>query len=160
MAAGRNGWLEDCPWKEVKMNKRLIFLIRLVVGGIFIWAGILKIINPLGFADDILNYRVVSGEIAFFAALIIPWVELIAGFFLVAGIFKKGASFILSAMLFVFMVLIALTIIRGINIECGCFGSVSREVNLRLLLVDAVLFAGALFVFIKENITPEERPAL
>lgn len=133
-------------------NKGLFFFIRLIVGGIFIWAGVLKIINPLEFVSDIMNYRVFSREVAFLAALILPWVEVIAGLFLIAGIFQRGASFILSAMLFVFMVLVAVTIFRGINIECGCFGQVSREVNLQLLFIDAVLFAGAFFLFIRGNV--------
>lgn len=130
-------------------NKNILFAFRLVVGGIFIWAGLLKIFDPLGFAQNIANYRVFPQGIAFFLALFLPWIEVICGAFLLFGIFRGASSLLLSGLLSVFLVLIALTILRGIDIDCGCFGSLSRKIDYKLILMDSALLFFSLNVYLK-----------
>ncbi|MFQ6037636.1 MAG: MauE/DoxX family redox-associated membrane protein [Candidatus Aminicenantales bacterium] len=120
-------------------RKLLLFLVRLVLGGTFVWAGILKIADPLRFAEDISNYRVFPRVITLFLALVLPWVEVLCGVLLVSGVFFRASALILSGLLVTFLVLISVTIVRGINIECGCFGSLSEKVGWRLVLTDSVL---------------------
>jgi uncharacterized membrane protein YphA (DoxX/SURF4 family) len=120
-------------------NKFVLLLFRLVVGGVFIWAGVLKILDPLEFAQNIANYRVVSRDISFFLALVLPWIEVLCGIFVIIGIFRSASSLLLSGMLGIFLVLITVTILRGLDVDCGCFGSIGRHVDYRLLLTDIVL---------------------
>lgn len=120
-------------------NTYVLWLFRLVVGGVFIWAGILKILDPLEFAQNIANYRVVSRDISFFLALVLPWLEVLCGVLVILGIFRSASSLLLSGMLGIFLVLITVTILRGLDVDCGCFGSIGRHVDYRLLLTDIVL---------------------
>jgi putative oxidoreductase len=131
-------------------NKYILLFFRLVVGGVFIWAGLLKIFDPLDFAQNIANYRIFSQSVSLFLALIIPWIEVICGLLLVMGIFRETASFMLSGSLVVFLALIIVTLIRGLDIECGCFGSLSRRVDYKLLLTDVVLLFFSLNIFLSQ----------
>ncbi|HEB34627.1 MAG TPA: DoxX family membrane protein [Candidatus Aminicenantes bacterium] len=128
-------------------NKYILIAFRLVVGGMFIWAGISKIIDPLGFAQNIANYRVFPEGISFFLALVLPWIEVICGVFLILGIFLSASALLLSGFLVVFLVLIAATLIRGIDIDCGCFGSLSGKVDYKLILTDSILLFFCLNIY-------------
>ena len=128
-------------------NKYIIIAFRLVVGGMFIWAGVTKIIDPLGFAQNIANYRVFPEGISFFLALVLPWIEVICGVFLILGIFLSASALLLSGFLVVFLVLIAATLIRGIDIDCGCFGSLSGKVDYKLILTDSILLFFCLNIY-------------
>lgn len=132
-------------------NKSILFVFRLIVGGIFIWAGLLKIFDPLGFAQNIANYRVFPQAISFFMALILPWIEVICGVFLVFGILRGASSLLLSGLLTGFLVLIALTFVRGIDIDCGCFGSFSRRIDYKLILMDSILLFFSLNIYLKSK---------
>ena len=131
-------------------NKYILFFFRLVVGIVFIWAGLLKIFDPLGFSQDIANYRIFSQGVSLFLALILPWIEIICGLLLLLGIFRETASFMLSGSLLVFLVLIIVTLIRGLDIDCGCFGSLRRSVDYKLLLMDCVLLFFSLNIFLSQ----------
>ncbi|MBS3819555.1 DoxX family membrane protein [bacterium] len=128
-------------------NTYIIFIFRLVLGGIFIWSGVMKIMNPLEFAQDIENYRVFPQVLSFFLALILPWIELFCGLFLIIGLFLQASSFLLSVLLFCFLILVGTTILRGIDIQCGCFGALSLKTNYKLFLTDLLLLFFALSIF-------------
>jgi len=130
-------------------NKYILFAFRLMVGGVFIWTGLLKIFDPLGFAQNIANYKVFPQGISFFLALFLPWIEVICGAFLIVGIFRGASSLLLSGLLSVFLVLIILTILRGIDIDCGCFGSIGRKIDYKLILMDSVLLFFSLNIYLK-----------
>jgi len=128
-------------------NRYLHYLFRLILGGVFIWAGIIKITNPLGFAQDIANYQLLPQSISFFLALFLPWIEVICGVFILTGLFLRSSSFFLSCILAGFLFLIIVTMIRGLDVECGCFGSLSRQVDYKLLLADSALLFLSLNIF-------------
>ncbi len=128
-------------------NRYFHYLFRLILGGVFIWAGIIKITNPLGFAQDIANYQIFPQSISFFMALFLPWIEVICGVFVLTGLYLRSSSLFLSSLLAGFLVLILVTMIRGINVECGCFGSLSSKVDYKLLLTDSALLFFSLNIF-------------
>jgi putative oxidoreductase len=132
-------------------NKYILLAFRLVVGGVFIWAGVSKIIDPLEFAQNISNYRVFPPVISFFLALILPWIEAICGVFLILGIFRSASALLLSGLLAVFLVLVTVTVLRGIDIDCGCFGHLSRKVDYILILEDGVLLFFSLNIYFFHN---------
>lgn len=134
-------------------NKYLLFIFRLIVGGLFIWAGILKIVNPLEFAQNVKNFRIVSHEISFFTALVLPWMEVICGAFLIVGFFHKSSALLVSIMLVGFIGLVAITMARGIDTSCGCFGSLSRKADFLLILEDSLLCFFSLNVFFSKSYT-------
>lgn len=128
-------------------NRWLLLILRIIVGGVFIWAGALKIADPLGFAQSIENYRVIPHPLAFPIALVLPWVEVLSGAFLIIGLFRRSSALLVSFLLIGFIGLVALALARGIDTLCGCFGSLSRRADFSLILTDAVLLVFALIVF-------------
>jgi putative oxidoreductase len=128
-------------------NRYLHYLFRLILGGVFIWAGIIKITNPLGFAQDISNYQVFPQSLSFFLALFLPWIEVICGVFVFTGLFLRSSSAFLFCLLSGFLILIIVTMIRGIDVKCGCFGSLGRQVDYKLLLTDSALLFFSLNIF-------------
>jgi len=128
-------------------HRWVLLLFRVIVGGVFIWAGALKIADPLGFAQSIKNYQVVPHTLAFLIAVVLPWVEVLSGAFLIIGVFKRSSALIISLLLAGFIALVALALARGIDTSCGCFGSFSLRADLSLILTDAVLLIFALCIF-------------
>jgi uncharacterized membrane protein YphA (DoxX/SURF4 family) len=104
-------------------------------------------VDPLKFAQDILNYQIFSEQISFWTALILPWIELLCGVFLISGIAIRGSSFLISGMLILFIILISITLIGGKKIDCGCFGFLSHTVDWSLLVQDLILLIFSSFVF-------------
>lgn len=117
----------------------VLWIFRLAAGAVFIWAGLLKVADPLEFAQDIANYHVFSRNLSFLIALVLPWLEILCGILVIVGIFRMSSSLLLSCLLSLFLVLIAVTLIRGLDVECGCFGSIGRHVDFRLLITDFIL---------------------
>lgn len=93
------------------------------MGFVFIYAGAEKISNPDGFALSIAAYKLLPIWIINFLAITLPWIEIISGILLVFGIRVKENSVIILALLIVFNIAITISLLRGLNIECGCFGN-------------------------------------
>jgi uncharacterized membrane protein YphA (DoxX/SURF4 family) len=120
----------------------LLLVFRLIVGIVFVYSGIVKVLDPLDFAQQVRNYRMVGQDLAFLVAVYLPWLEILAGVFLAAGVLKKASAALISLMLG------AVTVVRGIDVDCGCFGALSRRADWRLLVEDAALLAMTLAVFL------------
>ena len=69
----------------------------------------------------IYNYRLVPGGLVNALALVMPWVELLAGLALVLGAWKKEAAIVVGVLLLVFMVAIGFNLARDHAVDCGCF---------------------------------------
>jgi len=110
-------------------NDYLTLLFRLVLGGVFIYASIYKILDPAQFAKSIWYYHILPGELINISALILPWLELLCGLALIVGAYYRGAILWVNVMLLIFMAGIASAVYRGISIDCGCFkaAAISNE---------------------------------
>lgn len=102
-------------------NDWLTALIRLFIGVVFIYAAYYKITDPYTFAKSIWYYHLVPGDGINLMALILPWVELLCGLALILGLFYNGAVVLVNLMMVMFILALGSTIVRGIDIECGCF---------------------------------------
>lgn len=110
------------------MKHKLRFVLGFLLGGVFIVAGIFKVIDPGQFFRDIENYdlvpwRVVSVVIAFY----LPWLEIICGLAVIARPFQAAALLILSGLLLIFTTALTLAWGRGLDISCGCFGGATNH---------------------------------
>ena len=94
---------------------------RLILGIMFIYASFYKIIEPASFAKSIWFYQMVPGSLINLMALILPWLELLAGLALIFGVTYRGAVLWMNVMLVIFVVALASTIARGLSVDCGCF---------------------------------------
>ncbi|MGQ9799758.1 MAG: MauE/DoxX family redox-associated membrane protein [Ignavibacterium sp.] len=133
---------------KIFSNENFLFLIRLVIALVFIYAGAEKISDPKSFSQAIYNYRLFPSEVINIFAITIPWLELISGILLLFGICVRENSAIIGTLLFVFIVLILISMIRGLDINCGCFGKGSpvgwKKIGENLLLL---IFCLALVAF-------------
>jgi len=128
-------------------NKYLLFLFRIIVGFVFIYAGILKISDPSGFSDAINNYDLLPLSFVNFFAITLPWLEVVAGLFLLFGISVKENSCIISVMLIVFIFAIVISLARGLNIDCGCFStSTGTKVGIIKLVENIILLSFSLLL--------------
>jgi putative oxidoreductase len=101
------------PWLTIR--------VQIALGVIFVVAALPKIVDPPSFAHMIYNYKLVPASILNFMALTMPWIELLAGLALILGIWKGTARTIIGAMLVMFIIAIAINLLRGNAIDCGCF---------------------------------------
>lgn len=100
-------------------------LARLALAGVFIYAGLIKLLAPAEeFAYAIETYKVTGPALSLWAAYIMPWMELFSGLLLAAGIFLRFNALFCGAMLVFFEALLAQAWLRGLPVtSCGCFGS-------------------------------------
>ncbi|MEA2328190.1 MAG: hypothetical protein QOE68_3149 [Thermoanaerobaculia bacterium] len=106
------------PWLTIR--------VQLALGAIFIIAAIPKIADPPSFAHMIYNYRLVPASLINISALVMPWVELLAGLALILGVWKVAARNIIGILLAVFIVAISINLARDNAIDCGCFNVADR----------------------------------
>jgi uncharacterized membrane protein YphA (DoxX/SURF4 family) len=132
-------------------NRALLIAFRVVLGGLFVYAGAVKVLDPLDFAQNIRNYDLVGQSLSFVAAIVLPWLEILSGLFLIAGVWKRGAALVISGLLVFFIVLTVVTMIRGLDVDCGCFGALSRKAGLSVILEDLAMLAMGLVLLLKER---------
>ncbi len=120
-------------------------LLRLLAGGVFAVAGGLKIMNPAQFAAAVDNYRLIPPAWDNLVALTLPWIEVTAGLLVLTGIWLRAAALVIAVLTAGFLLAIGSALARGLNIECGCFGTAGgRQIGLTSLALDGILLALAL----------------
>ena len=97
-----------------------IIAIRIIIGIVFLYASIDKIIDPAKFARDISNYHIVPFGLENIISIILPWLELYIGIGIIFGFCINGGALISGGLLIIFNILVIQAMIRGYNIECGC----------------------------------------
>ena len=102
-------------------NDYLTLIFRLIVGVVFVYASIYKIIEPASFAKSIWFYHMVPGNMINLIAIFLPWLELFVGIALIFGCNYRGAVVLVNLMMLLFMIALASAVSRGISIDCGCF---------------------------------------
>jgi hypothetical protein len=107
----------------MKPGRMVSLVLRLALGGIFLYASIDKIIHPQAFAEIIFNYHLLPDVLINAAALILPWLEAILALFLIMGWFLPGAVVLVNALLALFWAALLFNLARGLDINCGCFST-------------------------------------
>lgn len=104
-----------------------LFFVRIFIGGFFLFAAIPKIMDPLAFATAISHYELVPVWSVNAIALTLPWLELLAASALLLGFKTRASAILCGAMLTVFTIAVAVAVIQGLQIDCGCFGDQGGE---------------------------------
>ena len=105
----------------------LSLLVRVFIGGYFVVAAVPKIIEPLAFATSIMHYGLIPSWSVNAVALMLAWLELLAGVGLIMGIRTRVQSLLCGGMLLVFTLAVAYAVVLGLKIDCGCFGESGGE---------------------------------
>lgn len=96
---------------------------QFAIGVIFVVAGLAKVGDPKSFADQIHNFRLSPVALENLIAITLPWVELVCGLALIARLWTVAAARLILGMMLVFTLAVGLAVVRGLDIECGCFGT-------------------------------------
>jgi len=116
-----------------------------ITGAIFIYAGVTKARDPVQFANDIDNYKILPWTIGVGLAFYLPWLEMFCGLALISRFFYGGALAVLTGLTSVFLVATVAAKVRGLDITCGCFGHASQNWSFPAhLAVDLAILAALL----------------
>ena len=93
-----------------------------LLGVLMLWAAVSKLANPTEFLGSIYAYELpFPRPLMQFTAIVLPWVELLCGLLLIAGLWMETALTLVSGLLAVFVVATGQAWARGLEIGCGCF---------------------------------------
>jgi uncharacterized membrane protein YphA (DoxX/SURF4 family) len=129
--------------------KAISLVARLLIGVTFLYAGIVHIADPSGFAQAIAAYRILPAWAINPLAVSMPWVEALTGLSLVGGRKTSGASLLASLMLTVFAAALTASLMRGLDISCGCFTTApeAEKITWWYLLRDIALLTVSIAIF-------------
>ena len=102
-------------------NIGIAWIGRMLIGGLFLYSGITKILQPLEFARNIAAYEMLPLFANVLIAATLPWVECICGLLLVIGWKARSAALVIVGMMVVFLIALGSAMSRGLLIDCGCF---------------------------------------
>lgn len=123
-------------------------LARVILGCVFIYASLDKIVHPELFAEAVYNYQLSPEAAVNLVALWLPWLELLSGSLLVLGVWVHGSSFILSGLMLIFLASLGINLARGLDIHCGCFTSQGSDpMTVLSLFRDSLFLFFALYLF-------------
>jgi uncharacterized membrane protein YphA (DoxX/SURF4 family) len=124
----------------------LALILRIALGAIFVYAAWTKLREPWAmFAISIDSYQVLPAWAVELTARGLPWFELFLGVLLIAGLLRRPAMLSTSLLLLVFFGLMIRALIKGMEIDCGCFGPGDR-LSWVTLLRDGALLASSIWL--------------
>jgi uncharacterized membrane protein YphA (DoxX/SURF4 family) len=128
-------------------RKEVILLLRLVIGGVFVYASFDKILHSHEFAISVRAYKIIPIALSNLFALSVAWAELIAGTMLIIGLFTRKASAAIGILLVMFVFAISIVLVKGLVIDCGCFKSDGGTmVGPMLLLRNLLMLIGVILI--------------
>lgn len=128
--------------------KIVLRVIAILIGALFVYAGAVKVIDPVAFARDIDNYKMFPWKVGVSLAFYLPWLEIFCGLALITRVFFRGSVFIVTSLMTVFIIASVVAKARGLDVSCGCFGHASTYLNFSWhLVLDFVLLGGLLLLW-------------
>ena len=133
----------------------LYWAVAIALGATFVYASLDKIGAPRDFARIIYHYRLAGPSAALgflpanLLAVVLPWVEIVCGALLIAGLWRREAAVVTAALLVMFIAAVSWALAQGIDIKnCGCFRVTTegRAAGVRLILGDVGMLLAALYV--------------
>jgi uncharacterized membrane protein YphA (DoxX/SURF4 family) len=106
----------------IKYQPWITFFFRLILGGVLLVAGALKVTDPYGSATSVRAYQMLPIDLANFLGFVLPFAEVAIGIFLIVGIWVRLAAVAGAALMIMFIIAIGQAWVRGISLDCGCFG--------------------------------------
>ncbi len=99
-----------------------VLVIRVLLGALLMVAGALKVAHPASLAQAIAGFRLLPAAIVGPLALALPWLELLLGGYLIAGLFTRVVAYVAAAQFVAYALVVASAVVRHIPAGCGCFG--------------------------------------
>ena len=134
----------------------MYFILRVVIGSIFIVSGLGKLLGPYqNFLYALQAYQVLPSWAEVLTAQIFPWIEFFVGIFVLLGLWTSWSLRGALVLFGVFVVIVGQALIRGLPLEsCGCFG---EWIHLRLQSVIIIDSASLLLTLLLLYNIPQTR---
>ena len=134
--------------KRIFTHRYIALILRLYIGGLFIYASMYKINYTGEFAETIAGYQIVPYWAVNISAVVLPWVELISGVLLVAGIRARSSAVIIGLLLIMFAIAMFINLMRGAPISCGCFDAIGTKISWWTLARDIIWVIMTIHIFL------------
>lgn len=136
--------------RKVLLAKPLYVALRTILGMLFLYAGVTKLMDPGAFAVAIDGYGLVSWGLAKKLAYLLPVIEVVSGVGLIFDVL--GALGMVVAQLLGFMSVLLYAISLGLDVDCGCFGPEGSSEGssgnaLEALIRDMFMFGTCLLIY-------------
>ncbi len=152
------------------MNKQtVLWILRFLVGGLFIFSGLIKVNDPVGtaikleeyfdvFSNDIAGFFLYLKPLALYLSVILVVAEVVLGVMLIFGVKLRQTIWALGLMILFFTFLTFFSAYFNKVTDCGCFGDAIKLTPWESFYKDLILliFIGVIFLF-REDL-PEETP--
>jgi putative oxidoreductase len=146
--------LRRCLPNRERVLRALVLVVRLGLGFLFIMSSVPKIRQPYVFLGSVYGYELVGPQLGVLVAITLPWLELLVGVCLVAGVFVGGALLASTGMGVLFTFVLASALWRHLDISCGCFstslaGKISYVTLIRAIVItlcSAAAYVAVIFV--------------
>ncbi len=142
---------------KMTAQRYLALAFRVYIGALFIYASMYKINYTAEFAETIASYQLIPYWAVNSIAIVLPWVEMISGILLIAGIRIRSAALTIVFLLILFTGAIVLNLIRGADIGCGCFHSLEEKINWLTVIRDLIWLGMTIHVFFYDRAFQFER---
>jgi putative oxidoreductase len=137
------GFLYDTGWGV----SAAVLVVRILIGGLLLTTGILKVGHPAELAAAIAGFRLLPAGIVGPMALALPYFELLSGAYLLAGLFTRVVAIVAAMQFCLYGAAIGSALVRHIPANCGCFGPGDTAVaDWPHVAFDLVLAAASVFI--------------
>lgn len=132
---------------------------RCGLGLLFLTSSVAKLYQPYEFLNNVYEYDLFGPEIGLYVAFIVPWLELVLGVTLVLGVAQAGAMILSSVLMATFVVAQSLTMWRGLDISCGCFGSGGEPISYKSLAISGSALLVTMLLLVHRLVCESAHPA-
>jgi uncharacterized membrane protein YphA (DoxX/SURF4 family) len=133
--------------KQIRFHLILSIVVRFILGGIFIFAGIPKILDSASFAGVVYNYQLLPDGLVNIVAIVLPWIEVVSGGLIILGIWMPGTVLLYNLLMFSFICALVFNTARGLDINCGCFSTQTESgININTILRDVGFLCLSLYL--------------
>ncbi len=130
----------------------VLFVLRILLGGLFVFSSIEKVQHPDEFAIAVRAYKLLPVGLSNLFALAVAWAEIVAAGMLILGIMTRRAAGAILLLLVMFTVAIATTLLRGLAIDCGCFSNEGgSQTGFALIIRNLFLMATAAILILYDR---------
>lgn len=117
--------MSDLSARPSRLWRGCVWAARIALAAVLLVAALPKLVDPVDFAAKLPNYRVFPDPLVNIIAVVSPVLELLAAATLLTGRLYRGGVWLSAGLMAIFTALIAVTLGRGIDLDCGCFGAIA-----------------------------------
>ena len=129
-------------------------ILSVIVGAIFVYAGVVKAIDPIQFGLDIDNFKILPWFVSVRLAFYLPWLEILCGLALIFHFLYRGGLSVLTLLVLGFIGATIAAKVRGLDITCGCFGHSSQRWSFpQHMAIDLAIFIALILLLWSESIS-------